>query len=95
MLKEQRRNQRQINLDGHSLRRFRKEMPAAQNAFDPPEKQFDGPAPAVNGSHDLRARAGHRQIGDQQQVLVPPARISTRRKRMLRLFSRAPRCTRA
>src|SRR5437879_754630 len=41
ILKEQRRDQRQVELEGHPLGRFGKEVPTAQNAFDPAEKQFN------------------------------------------------------
>src|SRR5689334_18249734 len=43
-LEQQGGDQRQINLDGRSLRTLGQPVPAAQNAFDPPEKQFHLPA---------------------------------------------------
>ena len=37
-LKEHRRDQGQVELEGYSLGRFGKEVPTTQNAFDPAEK---------------------------------------------------------
>lgn len=70
MLKEQRRDQGQIQLDGHPGGRFGKKMAAAQNAFDPAEEQFNGPAAAVNGSHQFGRGDFQGQISDQKQVLI-------------------------
>src|SRR5688572_18891146 len=46
-LQHQSGDQREVNLNGDPLRRFGKEMAAAQDAFDPAEEQLDGPTPTV------------------------------------------------
>ena len=48
LLEEHRGDQCQVKLVGHALGAFGQPVPAAEQAFDPPEKTFDLPAPPVN-----------------------------------------------
>src|SRR5438552_869847 len=70
-LQEHCRNQGQIKLIGRSLLAFGQPMPAAQQAFYPPEKQFDLPPPPIQQDHQCRWQFVGSQVGQQNHLTVP------------------------
>src|SRR5438552_18932476 len=76
-LQEHCRNQGQIKLIGRSLLAFGQPMPAAQQAFYPPEKQFDLPPPPIQQDHQCRWQFVGSQVWSAKSSDCPPPSPTT------------------
>jgi hypothetical protein len=71
-LQQQRRDQRQINLNRHSFGRFGQPVTTTQNAFDPAEEQFDLPPAPIQLRDQRRAQFLRPLVGHQQKHFLRP-----------------------